>query len=151
MKAPYEPPRITLLVTNNIDAIDDPGTRAAVRAIEKVNCKRTLQLSADRVAHFRGRIAALNLSWDDVVIVLVNVDDTHGRLFADVLMPGHDWQPYRDRGEVPFARGLAPRKATEMGIGIFDAEAAAKLHGIREVAVVVIDHGVAEAFAAGDL
>jgi len=141
-------PTATVRMFGDEEVLDDPDAVAFIRGVAKANCKRTLQLSADRVAHFRGRIAALNLSWDDAVIILVNVDDIHGRLFADVLMPGHDWQPYRDRGEVPFARGLAPRKATERGIGIFDAEAAARLRDIQEVAVVVVDHGVAEAFVA---
>src|SRR6185436_4774477 len=47
------------------------------------------------------------------VVVLLNVDDVHGGPIADMLMPGHNWQEIRDRGEVPFARGLAMRSGIQ--------------------------------------
>ena len=82
------------------------------------------------------------------VIVLLSVDDVHGGPLADVLMPGFNWQEIRDRGEVPFARGLAMREGIQKALGTFDKEAAKKLRGMNDVAVVVVDHGVAEVFAA---
>jgi len=129
--------------------IDDPTARGFIRGIGKAACKGTLKLNADRVAHFMGRIAALSLSWDDVVIVLLNVDDRHGGQIADILMPDHGrtWQAYRDRGQIPFARGLAPRRGIQSALLLFDQEAAAKLSALKCVAVVVVDHGVAEVFA----
>lgn len=63
-------------------------------------------------------------------------------------MPGHNWQEIRDKGEVPFARGLAIRDGIQEALGAFDVEAATKLRSMTDVAVVVVDHGVAEVFAA---
>jgi len=63
-------------------------------------------------------------------------------------MPGFNWQEIRDRGEVPFARGLALRDGIQAIIETFDSEAATKLLKMNEVAVVVVDHGVAEIFSA---
>lgn len=60
-------------------------------------------------------------------------------------MPGFDWQKIRDRGEVPFARGLAMREGIRDALGFFDQEAATKLRDMTTV-VVVVDHGVAEVF-----
>jgi hypothetical protein len=128
--------------------LDDPMATAVFKAVEKQNCKGTLELNADRVTHFKQRISERGLTAADVVIVLLNVDDTNGAVLADVLMPGHNWQEIRDRGEVPFARGLASRDGIEKTLTVFDKEAAAKLQGMSDVAVVVVDHGVAEIFTA---
>ena len=84
----------------------------------------------------------------DAVIVILNVDDVHGGPLADALMPGFNWQEIRDRHEVPFARGLANRNGIQEAISAFDQEAAIKLQGMKDVTVVVVDHGVAEIFAA---
>ncbi|HEA84359.1 MAG TPA: hypothetical protein ENI04_00005 [Candidatus Wildermuthbacteria bacterium] len=63
-------------------------------------------------------------------------------------MPGHNWQEIRDQDEVPFARGLAMREGIQEALGTFDDEAAAKLQDMIDVAVVVVDYGVAEVFTA---
>jgi len=84
----------------------------------------------------------------DAVITVINVDDVHGGPIADALMPGFNWQEIRDRGEVPFARGLAMREGVQGLLGTFDKEAADKLRNMTDVAVVVVDHGVAEIFSA---
>ncbi len=123
----------------------DEGMTVA-RVIAKYNCRRTLELHADRVAHFKNRLSERGMTADEAVILLANVDDDNGRELADILMPGHDWQEYRDRDEVPFARGLAGREGIQVALNAFDAEAAVKLQGISTVAVVVVDHGVAEVF-----
>ena len=61
-------------------------------------------------------------------------------------MPGHDWQSYRDRGETPFARGLAGREGVRSFLEMIDREAMEKLRSFDGLAVVVVDHGVAEVF-----
>lgn len=124
----------------------DPVGVAVATAVGKRNCQVTLKLNADRVAHFRRRTAERNDSGSEVVIVLLNVDDSNGRAIADILMPGHDWQQYRDRGEVPFARGLAGREGIQKALRIIDTEAADKLAAITGLAIVVVDHGTAEVF-----
>jgi len=128
--------------------LNDPVAVGVIHAVSKHNCRSTLELNADRVEHFKGRLADRGLTASDAVIVLLNVDDGHGGPLADILMPGHNWQEIRDRGEVPFARGLAMREGIQEALGTFDEEAAAKLRDMTNVAVVVVDHGVAEVFTA---
>lgn len=128
--------------------LDDPVAVAMVRAVEKHNCRNTFEMNSDRIAHFKQRLSDRGMTAAQAVIVLLNVDDVHGGPLADALMPGHDWQEYRDRGEVPYARGLAMRGGIQKAIGAFDEEAAAKLKDMADVAVVVVDRGVAEVFSA---
>ena len=128
--------------------LDDPVAVAVISAVEKHNCRNTLELNADRVEHFKRRLTERGMTPDQAVIVLLNVDDVHGGPLADALMPGHNWQEIRDKGEVPFARGLAMRGGIQEALGAFDKDAATKLQSISDVAVVVVDHGVAEVFAA---
>jgi hypothetical protein len=126
--------------------LDDPVAMGVARAVGKHNCRNTIELNADRIEHFKRRLTERQLSPSDVVIVILNVDDIHGSLLAEALMPGTDWQEYRDRGEIPFARGLAERAGITESIDHFDQEAGAKLRDEAGLAVVVVDHGVAEVF-----
>ncbi len=126
--------------------LDDPDAVAMIRAVEKHNCRGTLELNADRITHFKQRLTERGLTASDAVIVLVNVDDVHGGPLADALMPGMNWQEIRDRGEIPFARGLAGREGIQEALAVFDQEAAAKLQEMTDVAVVLVDRGVAEVF-----
>lgn len=128
--------------------LDDPDAVAVIHAVGKHNCRNTLGLNADRVQHFKQRLTDRGMTANQAVIVILNVDDVHGGPLADMLMPGHNWQEIRDKGEVPFARGLAMRDGIQEVLGTFDEEAAKKLLGMTGVAVVVVDHGVAEVFAA---
>lgn len=146
-----EDPNATGAVVREIDGqlvLDDPEAVAVIQAVEKHNCRNTLKLNADRVDHFKRRLVEREMTADQAVIVLVNVDDVHGGPLAEVLMPGHNWQEVRDQGEIPFARGLAMREGIQEALDAFDKEAATKLQNMTDVAVVVIDHGVAEVFAA---
>lgn len=128
--------------------LDDPVALAVIGTVGKHNCKNTLDLNADRVVHFKRRMMERGMTPAQAVIVLLNVDDPHGGPLAEVLMPGHNWQEIRDKGEVPFARGLAMREGIQRVLGDFDTDAALKLQSMTEVAVVVVDYGVAEVFAA---
>jgi hypothetical protein len=132
--------------------LDDPEALVIIQAVNihngKENCRNTLGMNADRVEHFKNRLAERSMTANDAVIVLLNVDDVHGGPLADALMPGYNWQEIRDRGEIPFARGLAGREGIQEILGGFDEEAAKKLQAMSGVAVVIVDHGVAEIFAA---
>lgn len=141
-------PRATVREISGQLVLDDPDAVAVMRAVGKHNCRGTLEINADRVEHFKHRLAERGLSPTEAVIVLLNVDDPNGGQIAEALMPGHNWQEYRDRGEVPFARGLAMREGIEGTLDIFDKEAADKLREMMVAAVVVVDHGVAEIFPA---
>ena len=46
---------------------------------------------------------------DGAVVVCIDVDDPKWTALAEALMPGHDWDEYRARGEKPVARGIAMR------------------------------------------
>ena len=127
--------------------LDDPAALAMIQAVGKHNCARTLEVNADRVAHFKKRVAELCLSTEDVVIVVLNVDDPNGELLADALMPGNNWQEIRDRGETPFARGIAKREGLQGALEILDKAAAEKLQNMKGLVVVVVDHCVAEIFS----
>lgn len=128
--------------------LDDPVAIAVIQTVSKYNCHNTLKLNADRVEYFKKRLAERGLTADQTVIVILNVDDVHGGPLADILMPGYNWQEIRDKGEIPFARGLAMRHGIQTILGAFDKNAATKLQGMHEMAVVVVDYGVAEVFAA---
>ncbi len=140
-------PRATVREVDGQLVLDDPDALAVALAVSKANCAAIVRAHGERVNHFVSRIVESGHSAKDVVIVLVNVDDVHGGPLADVLMPGHDWQAYRARGEVPFARGLARRDGMQEALALFDEQAAEKLRTHEGVAIVVVDFGVAEVFA----
>lgn len=142
-------PRAVVREVDGQLVLDDPDAEAVIRALAKHNCLNTLMMNDDRVGHFGQRLTEKGLTVSDAVIVLLNVDDANGRQIADILMPDFNWQEMRDQGQVPFARGLAGRAFIQEALGLFDTEAAEKLRGMvtaSTVAVVVVDHGVAEVF-----
>lgn len=128
--------------------LNDPVAVGVISAVGKSNCKITLEAQTERVSHFKNRVAERGLSPDQVVIVLLNVDDPNGGQLAEALMPGTDWQPTRDLGQVPYARGLAMREGIQEALAFFDESAAKKLSETKDLAVVVVDYGVAEIFVA---
>lgn len=128
--------------------LDDPIGLAVARAVEKHHCRATFDANTDRIEHFKDRVAIKGLCPDQVVIVVINVDIVPGGELAEALMPGHDWQQYRDQGMVPFARGLAGRAGMAAFLEDFDKVAADKLAEMPGLCVVVVDHGVAEIFRA---
>jgi len=71
-------------------------------------------VNARRLAH-KARRAVVMLGKDpsEVVTVAISVDDPAWTDLAEALMPDEDWQPYRDRGELPLARGTANKAVLE--------------------------------------
>ena len=132
--------------------IDDPDARAVIRAVDRENCRRLVrERMRDRVEHFVRRIAELGRSGAELLVVVLNVDDLNGGALAEVLMPGHNWQAYRERGELPYARGLAERPALQAAIAEFDPTAGAELAAIAGVAVLVMDFETIAAFDAEEI
>lgn len=117
----------------------DPDASAMVEAVGKDACKSLLAANAERLAHFAERARGR----DDVCFVLLDVDDARGAALADVLMPGHDWQQYRRRGETPIARGLATFDGMVSVLeGISEGLASAWMHcGDDDLPVVVMTAG----------
>jgi hypothetical protein len=140
--------RATVRNVNGQMVLDDPDARGMIDAVNKHNCESTFHINADRVTHFKNRFAVLELASSDMVIVLLNVNDEWGSKLAQMLMPGTNWQEFRDRGQIPYARGLANRDFIQKALDVFDALAAAKLREMTTIAVVVVDYRVAEVFAA---
>jgi hypothetical protein len=122
----------------------DPSPAEVVRAMQKDRCRHTLELHAERVEHFKGRLA--HHGADLYALVLLNVDDPNGAILASQLMPGHDWSPERNAGQVPFARGLAERAWLIDVLALFDGQAYQKLKDLPGPMCVVVDFGVAEVF-----
>lgn len=145
-KIPEGMPYVTEIAGQTV--LVDPVAYSAMKAVEKHNCKNTLDLNADRVVHFKNRIAEKGLDPEKMAIVVINVDDPHGAPIAELLMPNFNWQEIRDKGEIPFARGLVYRQSMQEIINEFDEEAAKKMSETSGTIVVVVDHGVAEVFSA---
>lgn len=132
----------------------DPVAAGVIQAINQYNgksCLHTLETQLERVVHFTRRIRELGKKPTEVTIVLLNVDDPWGGSLADILMPGHDWQQYRDRGEVPFARGLAGREGLQSILDEIEPKEGTKLREAGPVVtVIVMDQGKVEVFKKGD-
>jgi hypothetical protein len=140
-----------VVVLKNPSPLDEslsPEERGFVIRVSKSNCKVTLQDNKYRVEHFKNRVAELGKTPEEVVIVIINVDDFHGGPIADVLMPGTNWQQIRDQGKIPFARGIVEREGMLEILEHFDQTAAEKLRTMKGLAVIVVDHEVAEVFPA---
>lgn len=123
----------------------DPMACAVAKAVAKHNCKNTFDAHADRVIHFFNRVVELGLNSQNTVIVIANVDDPLGSILADVLMPGFNWNEIRQRGEIPFARGLAVRDGVIEFVKKVDPEIVID-DNPEQVQVIVVDHGTCEIF-----
>jgi len=126
--------------------LEDPIAIGVINAINKTNCNNTYVLNLDRIVYFANRAAILEKTEKETVIVLINVDDKNGNVLANTLMPNYNWQQYRDIGQIPYARGLANRNLVQDYLSCMDEQAADKLAKMTELAVVVVDYGVAEVF-----
>ena len=137
--------RATVREINGQLVLDDPDALGVATAVALHNCTAVFDANADRVKHFAKRIEEKGLTPADVLIVILNVD-TNGATLAEGLMPGHNWQEYRDRGEIPFARGLAGRDGVQDYLDMVHPESGVELAKIKGVAAVVVDYGVAAVF-----
>jgi predicted HAD superfamily Cof-like phosphohydrolase len=124
----------------------DPVGFAVATTVAKHNCKKTLELNAERAEHFRQRAIDLGKSNEEVVVLIANADDKYGADILRLAMPGYDFQAIRDRGEVPFGRGLCSREGVQDFLELMDDAAFQKLSKFDGLAVVVVDHGVADVF-----
>jgi len=59
----------------------------------------------DRLGELAHRAIQKGMGVNDFVTVCIDVDDPSWTELVDELMPGHDWDAYRARGEKPVARG----------------------------------------------
>lgn len=83
--------------------VDSLGVTDLQRAeFHRVNEMRLAQLAV------RARTKHAHEKGPGFCVVCIDVDDPTWTFLVDALMPGHDWQAYRDRGETPIARGVVP-------------------------------------------
>lgn len=82
----------------------DPVGAAVSETIERLNLYHRDDAAMTRLMN-RAREKG-----DDFVVVLFDADDPLFEGAVEALMPGHDWNQYRARGELPVARGVVPRK-----------------------------------------
>lgn len=68
------------------------------------------RLNQERLAELAWRaIKVRKMDPKDFLIVCIDVDDSAWTDLVEALMPGHDWDQYRRRGESPIARGSVLR------------------------------------------
>lgn len=96
-------PYLTHADDGTLVLVDSDGA-AVARVVAKRNCTALLALNEERVRHFLQRAHAHRA--ESLCLVVLDVDDPRGGELAGKLMPGHDWQACRDRGERPVACGL---------------------------------------------
>jgi hypothetical protein len=143
-------PRAKVVEVDGKLVLVDPDAYGVAKAVGKHNCKATLQMNKDRMVHFAKRVFEKGLKPKDVVIVVINIDDRYGEL-GEVLTPGVNWQEMRDRGETPYARGLAGREGIQSFLDEVDEDSAKKLRESDGIAIMVADHQFTEVFGMLDI
>lgn len=121
--------------------------QAVVLAGQRRKCRKTLEMNVDHIEHLKHRMRREGRTPYQAVIAILNVDDVHGGPIVDDLAPGYDWQEIRDKGEIPFWRGLLWRYGIHEALKDFDTDAATRLQETTyDLVALIIDHGVAEVF-----
>lgn len=139
-------PMAVIKEINGQIVLDDPQAIAIINVMNKKNCENSLVLNLDRIKHFKQRMVELKKTPQEVVVVIISVDDVNGEEIAEALMPNQNWQEFRDKGEKPFARGLADRKFMQEILEVIDKETAQKAKTIIGTMVIVVDFGVVEVY-----
>lgn len=110
-------------------------------------CVAFLMDQLDRVWYFDERMRQRNLTFEDCVIVILDVDDIHGGPLANELMPGHNWQQIRDSGQTPIARGLAGREGIQEVVDSISKRVGDAMRELHETVVVIMTAGKVGVFA----
>lgn len=71
----------------------------------QVDRETLYRLNEERLGQLAHRALSRGLGPQDFVIVCIDMDDPSWCDVGEHLMPGHDWDAYRVRGERPIARG----------------------------------------------
>lgn len=129
--------------------LNDPVAVSIWQVLTDPDRKDAYEQSKDRVGHFVKRMEELGKSPELTVIVLLQVDDTVGGMLADALMPGHNWNEIRGRGEEPYARGLASREPIRRILETVYPDAAQILaKNMNKTCVVMVSYSSATIFDA---
>lgn len=133
--------------------LHDPTAEGVIAAVEHYNrgiayenCQKIYEQNSERVQYFRQRFDEKGYDPTKCCIVIIQIDDQYGNVIGNTLMPGQNWQVFRDQGLEPFARGIADRKYVHDAIEVFDQKAASDLD-MLDYATVVVANSVARVFA----
>lgn len=96
----------------------------------------------ERIQHFIERASSDGRNPSELVIVILSMDDQYGAFLGNALMPGQNWDVFRERGEVPFARGLAVREGVAEYLDYLGATGASKIRE-AQLPVLIIESGMA--------
>ena len=113
-------------------------------------CAITAIANAEMIAYYTKRVIERRELPAEIAILVLNADDVHGTLLAEVFMPDHKNSTEREQGKDFFMGGILPRDILGQVIGKISIEAATRLCDMHEIPVVVIDHGTAVVFPAPD-
>lgn len=78
------------------------------------NRDRFFNLNKERLEHLAFKAIKKGFTPDEFITVAIDVDDPRWKEVVETVMPGHDWQVIRDRGEKPVAGG------TVLGDGVIN-------------------------------
>jgi hypothetical protein len=127
--------------------LDDPVALAVMRVLDRRNCRQRLVDHAEAIIRFRQRIEDRGMSAATAIIVLVCADSNLGPELADVLGMPEGWdQPFREKGELPFARGIAHRAGMQDILDQIDPDAGNQLRNAPGLCVLVVDFNTFEVF-----
>ena len=110
------------------------------------SCVSAFEQHQDRIAHFERRIKVLGLSPEEMVIVLLNMEDPFGGPLGERLMPGRNWQQFRDRGQTPYARGFVYKAGVANALELLDVDMANTLRTSSELLVLVMTDSTSALF-----
>jgi hypothetical protein len=128
---------------------ENPFARTVLAVAAKINCAATFREQADRVRYFANRCDERGFKRGEMMVVLLNMNDSLGSTLGHLLMPGFDWDAIRARGEVPFAWGLVPRDALQEVLDAgMDLAAGIRLRAMSSelITTLVMDYGGVEVF-----
>ena len=100
--------------------------------------------NAGHIRHLKQKAEEVGRTGEDSVVTLIDVDDPVGSKLADTLVPGHDWQRYRNVSETPVMRSVATKDGVLDFLGNAGHELATReLSASDDLMVVVLNSGVA--------
>lgn len=110
------------------------------------NCKYTYELNLNHIIELIEKRRQEGLSFDDIVIAVINIEDINGNQVVKELIPGFDWKQIYTHGQMSFVREIFDKALMQEVIETFDQLAVEKLKVFAGVPVIIIDHNVAEIF-----
>jgi hypothetical protein len=96
-----------------------------------ISAQQLYNANRDRLSQLAYRAIRRGMMPIDFVIVCIDVDSGGAwAMLVETLMPGHAWQPYRERGELPIARGSVRREGIADLLDIVAPDAAPAVRSV---------------------